>query len=207
MNYNNTTTLVFDLGGVILNLNLERALLEISGFMGTDPFDLKHAYINHPFLREFELGLLDKIQFRLKFRKMLGADLEDKHLDELWNLMLADIPDERIQWIKDLKNRYQVVLLSNTNELHIEAVNSFLSNKSLSLETLFDKVYYSFAIHERKPEKEAFEYVLNDLGISPVKAVMFDDDAHNIDTAASLGMHYVHVPHNDLSQSMLPNGK
>lgn len=207
MNYNNTTTIIFDLGGVIINLDLERAFLEISGFMGVEPFELKQAYVNHPFLREFELGLIDKQQFRVEFRKMLGVDLQDKHLDELWNSMLADLPAERIKWIEDLKNSFSVVLLSNTNELHVEAVNSQLFEKKLSLETLFDKVFYSHKIHKRKPTKEVFEYVLNDLNISAKEAVLFDDAPDNIDTAASLGIQYVHVPHNDLTLSMLPDVK
>ncbi len=208
MNYNNISTLIFDLGGVIINLDLERAFLEISGFMGVDPFDLKQAYVKYPFLREYELGHIDTVTFRKEFRKMLRADLEDKHLDELWNSMLRDLPQERIKWIMNLKKNFQVVLLSNTNELHIIETNSKLSGKSpSSLEDLFDRVYYSFKIHKRKPDRETFEYVLNDLNIIPGECMLYDDAPDNIDTAATIGMRYVHVPHNELTLSMLPDGK
>ena len=139
---------------------------------------------------------------------MLGADLEDKHLDELWNSMLKDIPDERIQWITDLKKDYQVVLLSNTNELHISETNSKLSKRTpSSLEEMFDNVYYSFIMHKRKPDRQTFEYVLNDLKKSPGECILYDDAPDNIDSAASLGMNYVHVPHNDLGLNMLPHGR
>ncbi len=207
MNYNNINTLIFDLGGVIINLDLDRTFLEIAGFMGVEPFELRQAYVNHPFLREYELGNIDTRTFRKKFREMLRADLEDKHLDELWNSMLKEIPRERIQWILDLKKKYQVVLLSNTNELHIIETNSKLSKGSpSSLEELFDKVYYSFVMHKRKPDRETFEYVLKDLGKKPVECMLFDDAPDNIDTAAELGLRYVHVPYNDLTLSMLPHG-
>jgi putative hydrolase of the HAD superfamily len=193
---------------VVINLDLDRVFLEIAGFMGVEPFELKHAYVDHPFLKEYELGKIDTPAFRKEFRKMLRADLEDKHLDELWNSMLRDIPDERIKWITDLKKRYQVVLLSNTNELHIIETNDKLSGKTpSSLEELFDRVYYSFKMHRRKPDRETFDYVLNDLNILPEQSILFDDAPENIDTAAALGMKYVHVPHNELTFSMLPDGK
>jgi putative hydrolase of the HAD superfamily len=208
LNYKNTTTLIFDLGGVIINLDLDRTFLEISAFMGVEPFELRHAYVRHPFLREYELGKINTTQFRVEFRKMLGADLQDKHLDELWISMLRDIPNERVKWILDLKKHFEVVLLSNTNELHIEETNRKLTGKSpASLNELFDRVYYSFEMHERKPDREVFEYVLDDLKKTPEECVLFDDASDNIDTAASLGMGYVHVPHNDLTLSMLPNGE
>lgn len=200
--------MIFDLGGVIINLDLDRTFLEISAFMGIEPFELRHAYIRYPFLREYELGKITTAQFRTAFRKMLGADLGDKHLDELWNSMLRDIPEERINWLLDLKKSYQVVLLSNTNELHISETNRKLSDSSpSSLEELFDRVYYSFVMHERKPGREVFQYVLSDLGKDPGVCVLFDDAPDNIDTAALLGMQYVHVPHNELSLNMLPDGK
>jgi len=208
LNSNTKKTLIFDLGGVILNLDLAGAFRRFSSYMEGEIKDLHAAYRNHPFIRQFELGVIDEPEFRDQFRTMLRSDHPDDALDDLWSSMLVDIPGERIDWIARLKKAYRVVILSNTNSIHIRRVNEILRRDTgiEQLQDVFDHVFYSYEIHERKPDRAIYNFVLDHLDVDPLDAVLFDDSKENLSTAAQLGMGVVYVPQNQLTFEHLPNG-
>src|SRR5690606_36427170 len=69
----------------------------------------------------FETGDLDPAGFRKELRHTLEHDLSDGTIDQCWNAMLGTIPQERIELVKELRDRYTVLLLSNTNSIHVPA--------------------------------------------------------------------------------------
>jgi len=210
LNNQKIENIIFDLGGVIINLDMDHAFDKFSQLFGRDMRSHMIEDIhNHGFFQEYEVGAIDDDEFRKSLRSLANTDLDDKHLDEAWNSMLGDVPEQRISWIEDLAEEYNVVILSNTNALHIKKFNEIFgesTNYNLP-EDLFHKVYYSHVINDRKPNRSCFQYVLDDFGMDPQKTIFYDDNTENIKVAGDMGINTVLVKKNSLTRAQLPNGR
>jgi glucose-1-phosphatase len=146
-------------------------------------------------LFNYDTGECTDAMFRLAINQMLGTALTDKQMDEAWNAMLLDIPQERIDLIISLRKKYKLYLFSNTNNIHILEVNKILKHSTgiHQLDDLFDKIYYSFIIQHRKPAAASFEFVLRNSQLLPGETLFIDDRLDNIMGAKQLGIHTVHI--------------
>ncbi|MDO1449168.1 HAD family phosphatase [Rhodocytophaga aerolata] len=187
--------LLFDLGGVILNIDFQQVALSFSKLSEKDiPFirqqiEERRLFYNH------EVGKWTDAEFRITVNHMLETSLTDEQIDQAWNSMLFDIPQERIKLLKELRKTYTLYLLSNTNAIHIQEVNRILQrdHQIYSLEDLFDKTYYSHQIQLAKPSADCYQYVLKDAGILPKETLFIDDSALNIQGAKQIGIQTVHL--------------
>lgn len=192
----NIKTLIFDLGGVIINLDPHASLRALEALVDltadTIPKDLEHEI----FL-QYERGEIDDAAFRKAVGKVykFEAHITDAHTDEAWNKMLLDIPMQRVNLLRKLREKYPLYLLSNTNFIHIEKVNKILEEQTgvRKLNDLFDKVYYSFEMNMRKPDLEIFEFVLKENNLDPEQTLFIDDNIDNINGAAKLKIQTLHV--------------
>lgn len=210
MNNQKLENIIFDLGGVIINLDMDHAFDKFSQLFGHDVRShMMDDYQNHKFFKQYELGAISDAEFRKSLRELAQTDLDDAHLDQAWNSMLGDVPSERIDWIRELANEYNVFILSNTNSIHIKRFNEiFRQSSSYNLpQDLFHKTYYSHEIKDRKPNLSCFKYVLSDFGMVPERTIFYDDNLDNINSAKDLGINTVLVERNLLRRDQLPNGK
>lgn len=210
MNDQRTKNIIFDLGGVIINLDIDHAFDKFSQLFGHDVRSkILEVYPEHKFFQHYEVGAIGDIEFRNSLRALARSEVDDAQLDHAWNSMLGDLPGERIDWIAELVNDYNVVILSNTNSIHIKRFNHIFgqSSKYRLPGDLFHKTYYSHEIKDRKPNKSCFQYVLDDFGMIPEETVFYDDNLDNINTANDLGIKAVLVERNLLRRDQLPNGK
>lgn len=202
--------IIFDLGGVIINLDIDATFRKFSNLfrreVRTEIFNHKEDF---PFFRAYELGKIDDDTFRNHLRQLAGFHIEDDVLDDAWNAMLQDIPEERINWVSELTKDYNCVVLSNTNHIHIRHFDHiFNTSTPYDLPSrLFQEVFYSYEIGHRKPDAGAFEYVLDNMGFDAEKTVLYDDLPENLETAKRLGIQTVYVERNALKKSQLPNGR
>jgi putative hydrolase of the HAD superfamily len=109
--------------------------------------------------------------------------------------MLLDIPEERIELIQNLAKNYNVYLLSNTNEIHYQFIDEYVSQKfnGLSFKSLFKHAYLSHKIHLRKPNQAIFNYVLQQSKLSPQETLFIDDTLEHINSAKQLGIQTHHL--------------
>ncbi len=165
--------------------------------------------MNHEFFSRFEKGEISEAEFRHEFRSITDHTLSEQEIDRVWNLMLQDIPAERIAWIEEMGEKYNIVVLSNTNSIHVRHFDEVFrkSSKYDKPADLFHRLYYSYEIKKRKPDTESFQHVLDDFGMIPERTVMFDDLKGNLETAEKLGIKTVYVERNKLRKEQLPNGK
>jgi len=192
MEKNTYKAIIFDLGGVLLNLDYSRTT---KAFQAINPtvgdFDAVYSnLLNRRFFEEYETGHISSSQFRNEIRKMLNANVDDQIIDAAWDAMLLDFPVERIQLLEHLKKRYRLFLLSNTNEIHIAAYSKSLK-KAFGFENLshiFEKEYYSFQMGMRKPNPEIFEFVLKENNLNPAETLFIDDSAQHVEGARSIGI-------------------
>jgi putative hydrolase of the HAD superfamily len=184
------TTLIFDLGGVIINLNTQST---VEAFMGHNP-TLTPAILHHPLALEYEMGLITDDEFRHHVRSLVDGDLSDEDIDSCWNAMILDIPSWRIDLLKKLRNKHTLFLLSNTNYIHMRQVEKEVGKHGiLSLDDLFDKSYYSHKMNMRKPNTDIYEQIIRENDLQPDKTLFIDDNPYNIAGAKQTGLHTVHL--------------
>lgn len=195
---NGIKNIIFDLGGVVINIDHHKTA-EAFKKLGIDNFiDIFSHTQQHSILDDFEKGLLSGNEFRKAISNELKINISDTEFDFAWNAILLDIPRYRIEAINKLNNHFQLFMLSNTNSIHMDCMNFYLKNNFgvSSYSYLFGKAYYSFELKMRKPDKEIFQYVINDAKINPEETLFIDDFAPNLESAEWLGLKIYHHKNN-----------
>ncbi len=190
----NIKNILFDLGGVILDIDVHATL---KGFydLGFPPELLQYPTNMHSDLFfKYESGKIDTPTFRNELRKFTGLDFSDEELDGAWNAMIIRIPEERTRLLEKLKDKYELYMLSNTSPLHVPVFEQmYLEKAGKAMKDTFKKIYYSYEIGWHKPDKEAWEFVINDAGIVPEETLFLDDNIHNIKASQELGFQAIHI--------------
>ena len=186
--------IVFDLGDVIININ---ASLTIHAFqqllLETYPAMEKELH-SRKIIERFEKGTYSKVDF-ISFIKKYHPNLTSVAIIKALNSMLLDIPEERIMLIKKLSKNYRVFLLSNTNEIHLEFINQYVSEKFglKSIAAIFEKAYYSFEMGLRKPNPKIFKLILVDKNLKAEETLFIDDSKEHIIAAKQLNLKTYHL--------------
>jgi putative hydrolase of the HAD superfamily len=191
---NKIKNVIFDLGGVIINLDTERTASEMKN-LGFINFEKSYTLINQTDLFDLlEKGLITPDQFRMEIRKHISKPVSDEQIDNAWSAMLLDFPKKRIELIRKAKQNYRTFLLSNTNKIHFDKYSSdFNTDFGFSFNSLFEKTYYSFEIGHRKPDLEIYKHVLKHSNLIPEETLFIDDSETNIKAAQSVGLQTLHI--------------
>ena len=186
--------ILFDLGGVILDIDVQATLKRFYDLeFPPELLQYPHNMTTDLFFR-FETGRIGVPEFRDEIRKISGMDISDSDLDEAWNAMIVRIPEERTILIKKLSERYKLYMLSNTSPLHVEVFEEMYRNASgMKLQDVFKRIYYSHEIGYHKPDREAWEFVIDDAAIIPEETLFLDDSIHNIKASQELGFRAIHI--------------
>ncbi len=193
-NFPSLKNILFDMGGVIVDLNIS-ATLEAFYNMGF-PAELLNYPVNYntDIFYKYETGKITTGEFRDAMRKATGVDFEDKTFDDAWKSMLVDIPTHRIELIKKLADKYDLYILSNTSELHTPVFeNLFLQNAGISMRKLFKQRFYSNEIGHYKPDDSSYRYVLEHANIQAGETLFLDDNIQNIKAAQAVGFNAIHI--------------
>lgn len=196
MNQPNIQNIIFDLGGVIIDIDPQRSFQAISNFSLGNKGHEQQLSLDTQLFINYEKGLIDNDAFREGIRKLTGnTSVKDEEIDEAWNLMLLQIPLERLQILEKLNNRYNTFVLSNTNAIHVNAFNQIIQKNSgkATINHYFNKVYYSHELKLRKPEPEIYQYVIEDMKLSSGDTLFIDDRLENIEAASASGLQTFHV--------------
>jgi putative hydrolase of the HAD superfamily len=178
--------IIFDLGGVILNLNYGATAAAFNA-LGLNNFDdFYNQKQQTELFNNFEKGLISEEIFIEKFKRETA--LEKLDIIKAWNAMLLNLPAKRLHFIKALKNHYSIFLLSNTNEIHIKHFEAqLLQENNFSLfKKSFHKIYYSCRMHNRKPDLVCFQKVLNENSLKANETLFIDDSIQHIKAAQKL---------------------
>jgi glucose-1-phosphatase len=189
--------LIFDLGGVLLNLSFENTFQAFSSLSKMSIEEVRE-FANAELFKIYERGQLSDEQFRDLLRTSLGVQASNLELDSAWNAMLLDVPEKRLATIAKLKTQYKVYLLSNTNSIHERYFSRYVVERTgRSLEDYFHRIYYSHKLGIRKPEVEIYAHVLNESNIDGEKVLFFDDLHSNLEGARQAGITTFHVTNAD----------
>ncbi len=156
--------------------------------------------------QQFEKGELTESEFFSSLVHNCTLLQATRRIKLAWNALLGELNDN-VLFLQKLHHTYELCLVSNTNETHIDAIRKasgpFLWNQFVNA---FDALFLSFEMGERKPDRSYFEYVLSHMNATPEEVLFIDDTAENLETAAAMGLHTLQFNiHHENLEAVLPS--
>ncbi len=191
----NIRNIIFDLGGVILNIDYNKTA-EAFKSLGLKNYDELYTQFKQiSVFDDLECGFISHEEFYDEVRKLSKLDVSNEQIRDAWNAMLLDFPKKRLELLKKLRDKYRLFLCSNTNEIHLEFYNNVLY-KSFGIKSLGDileKEYYSHKVGMRKPNADIFNLILKENNLKTEETLFIDDSPQHIETAKALGLKTIYL--------------
>lgn len=198
--------IVLDFGGVLIDIDYH-ATIDAFKSLGVKNFEELYSQAQQEDLfNKFETGRISSQYFVNQLLDKVGKGVSPNKVVHAWNAMLGDIHRENIETVEKIKkNGYNVYLLSNTNDIHIQvAFDRWKKLPVIEASDLFDHVFLSQEIGMRKPNEEIFKLVLDNISASPEEVFFVDDSIQHIETARKMGIQtYLLEDINSLSDLLL----
>ena len=177
-------TIIFDFGDILINLNkteCNKAFEKLGlSLPNTEVLQLNDA---------FETGSITETEF-LNGLQILLPTQQLAAIKAAWNAIIGDFPLYRLEFLKLLQSKYRLFLLSNTDKMHIWHFEEKVgADFSAAFYQCFEKVYFSFDMKLRKPNKAIYEQVIKNHNLNPQKTLFIDDKKENTDAALQCGLH------------------
>jgi len=191
-------TIFFDLGNVLININRERVIHDFARLLQL-PLQTVQEIASSPLEKEFEQGLLDSHQYLQQLHQRYGIldQINLDHLIELWQKPFAEnLAVTRL--LPVLKKQAGLAIISNTNELHIQAVR-----RKFQLLDIFDTLVFSFEVGVLKPDERIFRKALQLVQAQPAECLFVDDLPENVAAAEQVGIRAHHFRTSSLLRDFL----
>ena len=193
--------LIFDLGGVLLDLDFDAPFRLFRKLNKNETFGDPKMLLQDPIFIGFETGRVTPEEFRNRLRHLLNnPGATNKELDQAWCSMLKEVPAEKVALLQELSAEYRIFLYSNTNAIHIPWFSQrFSEQHNVEWPSLFEKTFYSHEINDRKPLLSGYRKVLGLAAIDPAETLFVDDLLQNVEAAEESGLKVLHyTPGDDL---------
>lgn len=180
--------IIFDLGGVLINIDYARTKDAFEA-LGFNKFEAMYSqYTADALFSDLETGKISDSDFYSVLMKQ-EPYLSENDLRNAWNAMLLEFRLGSLSFLEDLRQRYNLYLLSNTNVIHRAAFKTIFREQTgfESLDNFFTRSWYSDLVGLRKPNEDIFEFVLEDADLKANETLFIDDSYNNIETAKKLG--------------------
>ena len=185
--------LLFDLGRVVLDIDFSRTLRHWARHAGCEPAQLSARFLRDDLYRRHEKGEISDEAFFAGLRSSLGIELSDTQFIEGWNaIFVGEMPGIN-QLLARAARRLPLYAFSNTNAPHV----AYFSGKYAEVLCHFRKIFLSSTIGLRKPDAEAYDHVVQAIGVPAERIVFFDDLAENVRGASERGLKAVLVNSSD----------
>ena len=172
--------IVFDLGGVLVDLDGKRCIDAFDAIGCHAISDYVRLHRTEDLFYDIEIGHTTTAEFCREVRRITAVPATDTAIVGAWNALLTTIADEKKQRLLSLRRDYRVFLLSNTNLFNYGPWRA---------DDMFERIYLSYRLHLAKPDPAIFSHVLADAGLQADETLFIDDNADNCRAAQSLGIH------------------
>ncbi|MDG1841981.1 MAG: HAD-IA family hydrolase [Crocinitomicaceae bacterium] len=186
--------IIFDLGGVLIDVDYNRTILAFEKLGISNAKELYSQKAQTELFNQIECGQITPHFFLNELLKFCPKKTPINEVKEAWNAIIGPYNKRIITLLKELKKKHKLFVLSNTNAIHIEKANlawSRISDKSI--DSFFDKVYLSHKIGDRKPNASVFINICKEQGLDKNKTLFIDDSIQHIKTANKLGLKTHHL--------------
>jgi putative hydrolase of the HAD superfamily len=195
--------LLFDLGGVVIDIDIERMLRHWMPHSRLSIREMRQRlHMDEPF-RQHERGELDAAGYMAHLAASFELQADADTVAVGWNAILVDEISTTLDLIEQLQEQVPCYAFSNTSAIHRDV----WSSRFPRVTTTFQRLFLSFELGLRKPERAAFDAVASAIGVAPRSILFFDDTEENIDGARAAGFDTVHVqtPH-DVHAALVERG-
>jgi len=181
--------ILFDMGNVLFSIDYKKTQDAFEALKYNNFSEMYSQFTADALFEKLETGKISTEDFYKKLIASHPETVTEQQIASAWNGMLLHWRIESLSFLKILAKKYKLYLLSNTNDIHLAAVNNLLKQETgkESIDDLFTKAYYSHKINLRKPNADIFEFIAKDAGIDPQETLFIDDLENNIEAAALLG--------------------
>ena len=181
--------IVFDMGGVIVRLDMDRCIRnfkELAGFEDIEEYLDK--FHQKGFISDLEEGKTRPEDF---YRECLehsrpGTTVETAQY--CFCSLLDGLEEDSLDLIRSLRGRYDLYVLSNNNPVSRGYFREMMKKEGLDTEEVFTKEFYSYELKMLKPSREIYERVIEGVGRKPEEILFIDDARDNIEAASALGI-------------------
>jgi glucose-1-phosphatase len=193
-NHSTIKNIIFDFGGVICDLDISRSVEKFKEFGPPKAaFSGNQEEQDRQFeqlVDTYETGLITTQQFREAIRNHYRVPPSDPAIDSAWNALLMGIPERRIRLLEELRKSFRIFLLSNSNEIHYTRYREDLQVQFgyRDFNEIFEKAYFSYLLHLRKPSPAIFLRVINENSLIPAETMFIDDTLVHVETARKIGI-------------------
>ena len=189
---------IFDLGGVIINIDYA-VTIESFHALGYGDFETVYSQAHQTGLfNDLETGKISGQRFVNDLLPYLKAGTSPNKVIAAWNAMIGSVPLKRLTLLQKVRQQCPIYLLSNTNDIHMQAVlRSWKASSSQPMGDFFDGIYLSHEIGMRKPDVEIFEFICRENQLNPADTLFIDDSIQHIEGARLAGLQTFHLTHFD----------
>lgn len=181
--------LLFDIGRVVIDIDFSQAVACWARHAGCAPETIVTRFVRDDIYHGHERGTISDAAFFANLRDVLGIAISDDQFLEGWNAIFAGEMDGIAPLLARAAKHLPLYAFSNTNRPHVE----HFSPRYAEVLSHFREIFLSSTIGLRKPDAEAYDHVVQAIGVAPERIVFFDDLAENIDGARSRGLKAVQV--------------
>ena len=174
---------IFDIGRVLIRVDLSRAMAGLSQAIPLTPEELWKALQNDPHWMDWQEGRISPRDWHLHITKRLGGALSFDEFTTAWNSALDPKPIQSEEFLSGLAKKYKMAVLSNTDPIH-------MANEEGRYEFFrhFPVRIYSYRVGASKPNPLIYREALRGCKVSAQEAVFIDDVAAYVEAAKQLGM-------------------
>jgi putative hydrolase of the HAD superfamily len=195
----NIEGLLFDLGGVVIEINFECAFQVWKRWTLLSIEEMRHRFKMDEEYEQHERGEIEASAYFSHLRNILELEASDSAIASGWNAIFLNEIVETVNYIQAVKNKFPCFAFTNSNPTH---QISWMSAFPRVVES-FEQIFVSSELGLRKPEREAFEAIANATGVGLDAMLFFDDSLENINGAQTAGMPAIHVKgHLDVKQAL-----
>ena len=193
--------LLFDLGGVVMGLDWDRAFQRWGRASHVPPEALAALYsFDEPYERH-ERGEIGEADYYAALRESLRIDIGDDDFRAGWGAIFTEPVHETVALLEKLRDRVPLYAFSNSNAAH----QAVWGRKFAGALANFRRVFVSSEMGLRKPERESFDHIARAIGVAPSRILFFDDTLANVEGAKRAGLQAVHVSGpNDVRDAVRP---
>ncbi len=191
----NIDTIIFDFGGVLFDVDYHAPVREFIK-LGASKFDgLYSKSAQNDLFNRLEKGEITELEFWSLLNEILQVEADYSAMEHAWNAILIGMSKSRAEWVAKMQKHYRTFILSNTNSIHVRAFERMI-DEEIGIQKFkngFEAVYYSNEIGMRKPDENAFKYVVEQNELDPARTLFIDDSIQHVVGARIAGLHAFHL--------------
>ena len=189
MNKTNIKAVVFDLGGVLIDIDYQKTIDAFIALGVENASDLYNQFDQSTLFEQYEKGQVSSEAFISQLEPLTKRNIKKDNIIKALNAMIGRVPQEKISFIHQIQSKIPCYLLSNTNDIHLKKV---YANSNSDFESLFRKCYYSHLIGKRKPDTATFQWLVDQIEFKASEILFIDDSPQHIKGAERAGLQTIY---------------